>query len=164
MAWDVSSSVRMEETDASLGYLSCSVLLWAPVPSGWLHGETSAVALLPAFLLPVVASLETCPAAPSFCQRRCLPQPQIKNAKGAARKSGSPYLSGLMSKMFQSSGNLLQSGTLSLLLQRASQREGERERNEREEKWYLAAGSDRSTFLSIDTRSEWGVLLLSCGL
>lgn len=108
------------------------------------------------FLLPVAAGLEACPAIPSFCQRGCLPQPQIKNAKGAARKSGSPRLSGLMSKMFQSSGNLLQSGILSLLLQRAS----ERKRNEREEKWYLVVGSDRSTFLSIDMRSEWGVLLL----
>lgn len=126
----------------------------------WMVGEMLAVALLLVFLLPVVAGLEACPAAPSFCQHRCLPQPQIKNAKGAARKSGSTYLSGLMSKMFQSSGNLLQSGTLSLLLQRASGRE-ERKRNEREEKFYLAVGSDRSTFLSIDMRSEWRVLLHS---
>lgn len=96
--------------------------------------------------------LDARPAVPSFCQRCCLPQPQIKNGKGAARKSGSPRLSGLMSKMFQSSGNLLQSGIFSLLLQRASQRE----RNEREEKWYLVVGSDRSTFLSIDMRSERG--------
>lgn len=32
--------------------------------------------------------------------------------------------------------------------------ERERKRNEREEKFYLAVGSDRSTFLSIDMRSE----------
>lgn len=37
--------------------------------------------------------------------------PRLKNAKGAAEKSGLAYLSGLMSKMLQSSGNLLQSGT-----------------------------------------------------
>lgn len=134
MTGDVSSSVKVEEgVDVSLEHLSRYILLWSSVLSGWLCGEMSAVALLLVFLLPVVASLEACPAAPSFCQRRCLPQPQIKNAKGAARKSGSPYLSGLMSKMFQSSGNLLQSGTLSLLLQRASQREGkEREMKGRE--------------------------------
>lgn len=54
--------------------------------------------------------------------------PRLKNAKGAAEKSGPAYLSGLMSKMLQSSGNLLQSGTRSLLLQRGLQR------NEREEK------------------------------
>lgn len=94
----------------------------------WVVGEMLAVALLLVFLLPVVAGLEACPAAPSFCQHRRLPQPQIKNAKGAARKSGSTYLSGLMSKMFQSSGNLLQSGTLSLLLQRASWKEGKKEK------------------------------------
>lgn len=101
---------------------------WSAVLSCWLRGEMSAVALFLACLLPIAAGLEACPAVPSFCQRRCLPQPQIKNAKGAARKSGSPRLSGLMSKMFQSSGNLLQSGILSLLLQRVSQREGKREK------------------------------------
>lgn len=53
--------------------------------------------------------------------------PRLKNAKGAAEKSGSAYLSGLMSKMLQSSGNLLQSGTHSLLLQRSLQRAEERE-------------------------------------
>lgn len=121
--------VKMEEVDVSRGHLSCSILLWPAVLGCWLRGEMSAVALLLAFLLPVAAGLEACPAVPSFCQRRCLPQPQIKNAKGAARKSGSPRLSGLMSKMFQSSGNLLQSGILSLLLQRASQREGKREKS-----------------------------------
>lgn len=58
--------------------------------------------------------------------------PRLKNAKGAAEKSGPAYLSGLMSKMLQSSGNLLQSGTHSLLLQRGLRRA--EERNEREEK------------------------------
>lgn len=59
--------------------------------------------------------------------------PRLKNAKGAAEKSGSAYLSGLMSKMLQSSGNLLQSGTRSLLLQRSLQRAEEREMNRDEE-------------------------------
>lgn len=86
--------------------------------------------------LPAAANLEACPVILSFCQRRCLPQPQIKNAKGAARKSGWPRLSGLMSKMFQSAGNLLQSSILSLFTSKT-------QRNEREEEWYLAVGSDR---------------------
>lgn len=121
-------AIEMEEVDVFHGHLSCSILLWSAVLSGWLCGEISAVALLMDFLLPVADGLEACPAVPSFCQHRCLLQPQIKNAKGAAWKSGSPRLSGLMSKMFQSSGNLLQSGILSLLLQRASQRERKREK------------------------------------
>lgn len=148
----------MEKVDVFHGHLPCSILLLSAVLGCWLYGEMSAVALLLTLLLPVAAGLEACPAVPSFCQRCCLPQPQIKNAKGAARKSGSPRLSGLMSKMFQSSGNLLQSGILSLLLQRASQREGKREKW-KGGKWYLVVGSDRSTFLSIDMWSEWGVLL-----
>lgn len=73
--------------------------------------------------------------------------PRLKTPKGPPGKVARPYLSGLMSKMLQSAGNLLQSGTQSLLLQRAVQkkkkkrrggegrrRRKERERNEREEK------------------------------
>lgn len=80
----------MEEVDFSQGHVSHCVLLWFAVLSCWLGAEMFAVALLMAFLLPLAAGLEACPAVPSFCQRCCLPQPQIKNAKGAARKSGLP--------------------------------------------------------------------------
>ena len=78
--------------------------------------------------------------------------PRLNEPKGAARKSGSPHLSGLMSKMFQSAGNLLQSGIRLLFTSRTLERRrgGKRKPNEREEKWYLAVGSDRSTFLRID--------------
>lgn len=58
--------------------------------SCWFGAEISAVALLLASLWPVTGGLEACPAVPSFCQRHCFPQPQIKNGKGAAGKSGSP--------------------------------------------------------------------------
>lgn len=107
-----------------------SRMRWILNPRGALLSGGSAVRPLqwPFSWLFFCPPLEARPAVPSFCQRRCLPQPQIKNAKGAARKSGLPCLSGLMSKMSQSSGNLLQSGILSLLLQRASQREGKREK------------------------------------
>lgn len=48
--------------------------------------------------------------------------PRLKTPKGPPGKVARPYLSGLMSKMLQSAGNLLQSGTRSLLLQRAAQK------------------------------------------
>lgn len=70
--------------------------------------------------------------------------PRLKTPKGPPGKVARPYLSGLMSKMLQSAGNLLQSGTRSLLLQRAAQkkkkkrkgggREAEGEKREREMK------------------------------
>lgn len=69
--------------------------------------------------------------------------PRLKTPKGPPGKVARPYLSGLMSKMLQSAGNLLQSGTWSLLLQRAAQKKKEkkeggrgRQKEKRErEKW-----------------------------
>jgi len=56
-----------------------SILLPPAVLSRRLRGETSAAALLLASLVcPGAAGLEARPAVPSCCQRRCLPQPQIK--------------------------------------------------------------------------------------
>lgn len=99
--------------------LSCSVPLRSTVHGCWLHAETSAVALILDFPLLVAPGLEACPAVPSFCQRRCLPRPSDykppkKTPKRPPGKVARSRLSGLMSKMFQSSGNLLQSGILSL--------------------------------------------------
>lgn len=91
--------------------------------------------------------------------------PRLKTQKGPPGKVARPRLSGLMSKMFQSTGNLLQSGILSQFTSKNLTKRGrERERNEREEKWYLVVGSDRSTFLSIDMWCEWGVRLPGCWL
>lgn len=88
--------------------------------------------------------------------------PRLKTPKGPPGKVARPVSQDLCQKCFSPQVICYSLGSFHYLLQRNSQRGGHRERNEREEKWYLVVGSDRSTFLSIDMRSEWGVLLFWC--
>lgn len=84
---------------------------------------------------------------------------RLKTPKGPPGKVARPVSQDLCQKCFSPQVICYSLGSFHYLLQRTLQRGGHRERNEREEKWYLVVGSDRSTFLSIDMRSEWGVLL-----
>ncbi|MEQ2180423.1 hypothetical protein GOODEAATRI_001109 [Goodea atripinnis] len=66
---------------------------------------------------------------------------RLKTAKEPPGKVAGPRLSRLMSKMFQSSGNLLQSGILSLFTSKNfCKKNGEGARNEREEKMIFSCG------------------------
>lgn len=112
---------------------------------------------------PIILSAPLSPSAFRLQREKTKKTPKRPPGKVARSR-----LSGLMSKMFQSSGNLLQSGILSLFTsknlckgKKKREKNGERARNEREgkKKRYLVVGSDRSTFLSIDMRSEREVLL-----
>lgn len=100
MAGDASSSVKMEEVDVSLEHLSLYILLWSSVLSGWLRGEMSAVALLLVFLLPVVASLEACPATHHSVSAAVSLSPRLKTPKGPPGKVAHPISQDLCQKCF----------------------------------------------------------------
>lgn len=108
------------------------------------------------FFCPAAATLQGRPAAPSLCQRRCLPRPQIKNPKGAARKKWLGRISqDLCQKCFSPQVICCSLGLGCCYFKeprrrrRKREKKGlgrrrkERERNEREEGRYLVAGIDR---------------------
>lgn len=84
--------------------------------------------------------------------------PRLKTPKGPPGKVARPVSQDLCQKCFSPQVICYSLGSFHYYF-KEPRKERERERNEREEKWYLVVSSDRSTFLSIDMRSEWRVLL-----
>lgn len=153
----------MEELDVSRGHLSCSILLvccpellalWWDVGSGPSPGFSFAQLLLA--WKHVQLSHHSVSAAVSL-------SPRLKTAKGPPGKVARPVSQDLCQKCFSPQVICYSLGSFHYYFKEPC-KERERERNEREEKWYLVVGSDRSTFLSIDMRSEWGVFLWGCWL
>lgn len=88
--------------------------------------------------------------------------PRLKTAKGPPGKVAHPISQDLCQKCFSPQVICYSLGPFRYYFKGAHKKRG----NKRE-KWKggkMIVSSDRSTFLSIDMRSEWGVLLLSCSL
>lgn len=146
--------------DVSRGHLPCSILLWSAVPScvgsvvrclQWPFSWIFSCPLLLAWK-HVQLSHHSVSAAVSL-------SPRLKTPKGPPGKVARPVSQDLCQKCFSPQVICYSLGSFHYYF-KEPRKERERERNEREEKWYLVVGSDRSTFLSIDMRSERGVLLL----
>ena len=104
----------MEVVDVSLEHMSCCVLLWSAVLScGSMLRCLQWPFALP-FFCPLLLAWKHVQLSHHSVSAAVSLSPRLKTPKGPPGKVARPRLSGLMSKMFQSSGNLLQSGILSL--------------------------------------------------